>query len=620
MGFKYRIIGSRNLRKYIGRISEPSYMAEAQAQKIANTFCEIPWEPVSEKSAMTTYHTDAVIDDTTGETGFDANVRLQDSFDAAAFCADHVGGMHKVYANAAVYKYKIPTGDVGKTLQSISVNTTSDPYNAQGVRLHIITNDDGVIPMGCHTLRGENSEGQVIQDGTTAQAVAIRTVRTVDGTDYWYPTVETAVITPTSSFVLGQYLLLVVAKESYSAVRGNWIEGSSFITNDVEIELNSESTSLSPDEPTDLSNDYSIILKCHTPSGSEIVIGSAKSKNIRVFKDIEILSSTSYVFACIGDVAEKSFSDCSNFSLYFANVSGIVGDPSTQLFSVNQNLKDISPKFYDYVSNRAEEIESLTIAHSVATPSTPTGTISILAGLKKSSAVCSVGFTIEYSISNGVASYVSSSTMENDKWNDIKTNSVAKFYYTYGDNNQGAQIAIAKDSIFHYDTPPYNFYNLNVRRIPIGGGDLLYFVNRSSTMPGEITKSIAFGTFTSIAGVQVEKGIVVIDSSMNATDPIKAVFPLELDSYENLKCDICCSEGAFERAAYAVISGNFRMANGVSCPDGGAIIYIRHNINMNNPEEYSIVNTIVPVSGLGNAINFFIETSAPCNYSSVHIV
>ena len=620
MGFKYRIIGSRNLRKYIGRISEPSYMAEAQAQKIANTFCEIPWKPVSEKSAMTTYHTDAVIDDTTGETGFDANVRLQDSFDAAAFCADHVGGMHKVYANAAVYKYKIPTGDVGKTLQSISVNTTSDPYNAQGVRLHIITNDDGVIPMGCHTLRGENSEGQVIQDGTTAQAVAIRTVRTVDRTDYWYPTVETAVIAPTSSFVLGQYLLLVVAKESYSAVRGNWIEGSSFITNDVEIELNSESTSLSPDEPTDLSNDYSIILKCHTHSGSEIVIGSAKSKNIRVFKDIQVLSLTSYVFACIGDVAEKSFSDCSNFSLYFANVSGIAGYPSTQLFSVNQNLKDISPKFYDYVSNRTEEIESLTIAHSEATPSNPTGTISILAGLKKSYAVCSVGFTIEYSISNGVASYVSSSTMENDKWNDIKTNSVAKFYYTYGDKNYGAQIAIAKDSIFHYDTPPHNSERLNVRRIPIGGGDLLYFVNRSRTMPGEITKSIAFGTFTSIAGVQVEKGIVIIDSSENATDPIKAVFPLELDSYEKLKCDIGYSEAALTRSVYAVISGNFRMANGVSCPDGGAIIYIRHNINMNNPEEYSIVNTIVPVSGLGNAINFFIEISAPCNYSSVHIV
>lgn len=620
MGFKYRIIGSRNLRKYIGRISEPSYMAEAQAQKIANTFCEIPWEPVSEKSAMTTYHTDAVIDDTTGETGFDANVRLQDSFDAAAFCADHVGGMHKVYANAAVYKYKIPTGDVGKTLQSISVNTTSDPYNAQGVRLHIITNDDGVIPMGCHTLRGENSEGQVIQDGTTAQAVAIRTVRTVDGTDYWYPTVETAVITPTSSFVLGKFLLLVVAKESYSAVRGNWIEGSSFITNDVEIELDSESTSLSPDEPTDLSNDYSIIFKCPDHGDSGIVIGSAKSKNIRVFKDMQVSATPASVFACIGDVAEKSFSDCSNFSLYFAKVTSRTGYPSTQLFSVNQNLKDISPKFYDYVSNRAEEIESLTIAHSVATSSTPTGAISILAGLKKSSAVCSVGFTIEYSISNGVASYVSSSTMENDTWNDVKTNSVAKFYYTYGNNNRGMQIAITKDSIFHYATPPFGSLQQNVRRVPISGGDLVYFVNRSQTMPGEITESIAFGTFTSIAGVQVEKGIVVIDSSENATNKIKAVFSLALDSYENLKCDIRYSENASERAAYAVISGNFRMANGVSCPDGGAIIYIRHILNQDNPEEYSIENTIVPVSELGNATNFFIESSAPCNYSSVYIV
>ena len=335
---------------------------------------------------------------------------------------------------------------------------------------------------------------------------------------------------------------------------------------------------------------------------------------------MQVSATPTSVLACIGDVAEKSFSDCSNFSLYFAKVTGRNGYPSTQLFSVNQNLKDISPKFYDYISNRAEEIESLTIAHSVATPSTPTGTISILAGLKKSSAVCSVGFTIEYSISNGVASYVSSSTMENDIWNDIKTNSVAKFYYTYGVNNHGMQISISKDSIFHCDTPPYSTSQSNVRRVPVDGGDLLYFVNRSNTMPGEITKSIAFGTFTSIAGVQVEKGIVVIDSSMNAIDPIKAVFPLELDSYENLKCDIGYSESASNREVYAVISGNFRMANGISCPDGGAIIYIRHIINTGNPEEYSVENTIVPVSELGNAINFFIDNSAPCSYSSVHIV
>ncbi len=249
----YKIKGQRWLRKYTAKRSSPVYAAAVDAQTVVDSFCEIPWESVFEKDAGMTYHTDEVVDEESKITGLDKNVLIRNSFDAALFCAGHVGGQHRAYANAAVYRYEMPTAAIGLTLSSISIQVTSDPYNSRGVRLHVFTNSTGEIPMNCHTLRGEDSSGEIIDDGTTAAAVAPRTVETRNKTDYWYPTVETATLSPTGGMTLQKYLFVLVALESYSTVRGNWMEGSSFIKNAVEITLSTPVSGWDSDAVTDLS-------------------------------------------------------------------------------------------------------------------------------------------------------------------------------------------------------------------------------------------------------------------------------------------------------------------------------------------------------------------------------
>lgn len=293
----YKIKGQRWLRKYTAKRSSPVYAAAVDAQTVVDSFCEIPWESVFEKDAGMTYHTDEVVDEESKITGLDKNVLIRNSFDAALFCAGHVGGQHRAYANAAVYRYEMPTAAIGLTLSSISIQVTSDPYNSRGVRLHVFTNSTGEIPMNCHTLRGEDSSGEIIDDGTTAAAVAPRTVETRNKTDYWYPTVETATLSPTGGMTLQKYLFVLVALESYSTVRGNWMEGSSFIKNAVEITLPAPVSGWSSTEVNDLSDvtDDSAAFNVTRGGVCQSVIGSVSGVfGVEVLKTGDSLDDLAY--------------------------------------------------------------------------------------------------------------------------------------------------------------------------------------------------------------------------------------------------------------------------------------------------------------------------------------
>lgn len=249
---KYTIKGARYLRKYTAARKTPVYAAASDAQAVVDLMCEVPWEAVAADSATMTSHSDEKPE---GEemSGLDQNVINRDEFDAALFCAGHSSGTHRAYANAAVYRYELPDEAVGTSLTSLAARVTSDPYNSAGARLHVFTNSTGEIPMNCHTLRGEDPSGDVVADGTTAAAVAPRTVATVSGTAYWYPTTATATLEPSGGLVLQRYLFLVVALESYSTVRGNWLEGCSYIRNDVELTLSSAVEGWTEGELVDLS-------------------------------------------------------------------------------------------------------------------------------------------------------------------------------------------------------------------------------------------------------------------------------------------------------------------------------------------------------------------------------
>ena len=255
----YRIAGRRWLRKYTAPQISPVYAASVDARMVVESLCDVPWKRTFTKDARMTYHTDEVISEDPEITGLDMNVIIRDSFDAALFCADHKGGQHRAFANVACYRYTMPDEAVGKSISALNIQVTSDPYNSNGVRLHTFTNTTGEIPMNCHVLRGEDSGGEIIDDGTTAVGVAPRTTETRGNTEYWYPTITTATLEPSGGMVLQRYLFIVVALESYSTVRGNWLEGSSFITNDVSIDISAPVEGWSGTEVNDLSDSDGII-------------------------------------------------------------------------------------------------------------------------------------------------------------------------------------------------------------------------------------------------------------------------------------------------------------------------------------------------------------------------
>ena len=250
--YKYKIKGARFLRKYTARASTPTYAAETDAQTIVDLFCDVPWQPVAVDQATMTSHSESPAE---GDTisGLDRNVLDRDAFDAALFCAGHSGGMHRAYANAACYVFELPDSAIGKTLSALAARVTSDPYNAAGARLHVFTGSTAEIPMNCHTLRGEDSSGQVVADGSTLSAVAPRESRTSGGTSTWHPKTATVTIEPTGGLTLAKFLFVFVGLESYSTVRGNWLEGCSFIRNELELELSTACADLDADELNDLS-------------------------------------------------------------------------------------------------------------------------------------------------------------------------------------------------------------------------------------------------------------------------------------------------------------------------------------------------------------------------------
>ena len=257
----YKLKGARFLRKYAAKTKTPTYAAAADAQLIVESLCDVPWELSTVNQGTMTSHNDKIEKDET-ISGLDRNAIERDNFDAALFCAGHSGGSHRAYANAACYRFTLPDGAIGTSLTSLAVRVTSDPYNAAGARLHIFTNSTGEIPANCHTLRGEDATGAVVEDGSTVSGAAPRATQTANGSTTWFANSQTVTVTPTGGLTLQKHLFLVVALESYSTVRGNWLEGCSYIQNSVSVTTSTAVTgwtdgdtvdcSTAPSEPEDV--------------------------------------------------------------------------------------------------------------------------------------------------------------------------------------------------------------------------------------------------------------------------------------------------------------------------------------------------------------------------------
>lgn len=214
----YTIRGRRWQRLYTAAKATPVYAAESEASLAARTICDVPWTETSGNfvSCLTAHPGTAETDE--------HNLANREYFDAAAFCAGHENGMHRVHAQATCYRFALPASAEDKRMNTLKLVVSGDPYLRDGARIAVLTNDTGVIPTDCSTCR----TGDVHAEG-----VAKRTV-SADGSR-WYGKTDTLQFTPTGGLTLGKYLFVFVILENYAYSRGEYVEGSACIQPNVEI-------------------------------------------------------------------------------------------------------------------------------------------------------------------------------------------------------------------------------------------------------------------------------------------------------------------------------------------------------------------------------------------------
>ena len=223
----YRIHGARFLRKYTAAERTSAYAYMSDVRKIADTLCKVPWTRVGgDVQATMTLHT---------EEGLDWNDPERDRFDAAEWCADHSDGMHRAYAQAACYVFELPDSAIGTAIEKVGVTVTSDPYNPYGARISALTSDTLTIPMDCATVRTGDMHRAPDENGMGAAPRLY--VTNSDGSQTWYANTEAVELEPAATLLAKKYLFVFVCLENYNRGRDGWIEGSSYIENDVSLTL-----------------------------------------------------------------------------------------------------------------------------------------------------------------------------------------------------------------------------------------------------------------------------------------------------------------------------------------------------------------------------------------------
>lgn len=272
----YTIRGRRWQRLYTAAKATPVYSAESEASLAARTICDVPWTMTSGNFVpCLTAHAGTAEADT-------HNLESREYFDAAAFCAGHENGMHRVYAQATCYRFALPQTAAGKRMNTIALTVSGDPYLRDGARIAVLTNSTGIIPTDCTTCR----TGNVHKEG-----VAKRTV-SADGTR-WYGKTERVVLTPSGGLTLGSFLYVFVILENYAYSRSEYIEGSACIQPNVEIGLSGPVTGWTTDGENlcyeDMSHEYAV---CRGGVLAESVGDVSGVQTIRVQRSGDPLTGT----------------------------------------------------------------------------------------------------------------------------------------------------------------------------------------------------------------------------------------------------------------------------------------------------------------------------------------
>ena len=214
----YTIRGRRWQRLYTAAKPTPVYAAESDASLVARSICDVPWTETSGNFvSCLTAHPGSAESDT-------HNIANREYFDAAAFCAGHENGMHRVYAQATCYRFALPASAVGKRMNTLSMVVSGDPYLRDGARISVLTNSTGLIPADCTTCRTGDVHAEFVARRTASE----------DGSR-WYGKTERLQFTPDGGLTLGSFLFVFVILENYAYSRGEYVEGSACIQPNLEI-------------------------------------------------------------------------------------------------------------------------------------------------------------------------------------------------------------------------------------------------------------------------------------------------------------------------------------------------------------------------------------------------
>lgn len=503
----YKIKTRRYIRKYTAAEKLPVSAALIDAQRVVDELCNVPWEQAAATTSVITSH---------DESELDANVSNRDRFDAALFCADHANGAHRAYANAACYKIPFPTGTAGKKITSLKVRVTSDAYNAAGARIALVTNSTGVIPTSCAECRGEGA------GGIHAAGVAPQTIQTVGGQRYGYPTIADCIFNvspgegeyalPTGGLTLGSYLYVFVLMENYNSVRGNWLEGSSCIVNQIEIVTDSAITGWTDGSLIDLTNDSrQEFVIC---SGSNVksnlktgtgVMGCAVLPNGDAIKDLErtITYSSKELIAFTGgsEQSKMTFPGDAHFKSYRVCWSGTTysyawmtkGSITNYIFAWSDSLRKIwaSIDGSDFIEVAQEQA---TINHSLGNRLCRIDLVYSSAGTYLS-LYFSDGYIARISLEsklnpeldyfNSSTYYYSSNTHIGSYWLDDGVLRPTGVFYSYGEINVEGEVFGMSEN-FKYGSN----YSLLV-------GSYIVIYGRLNSVGGKTCKNVAIIEYTS---------------------------------------------------------------------------------------------------------------------------
>lgn len=373
MSNAYRIHGARFLRKYSAADRSSIYAYMADVRKIANTLCEVPWSRVrADIPATTTIHT---------EEGLDWNTPERNRFDAAEWCGEHSDGFHRAFAQAACYVFKLPESAIGTAIEKISLQVTSDAYNPYGARIAAMTSATLDIPMDCATVR----EGEVFRapDSDGMGAAPRLYMRNKDGSQNWYANTERVDLEPETPLTAKQFLFVFVCLENYNRGRDGWIEGSSYIDNDVELTLGEACEDLVSGELNDCSSiESGYVCVDNLEDGSVSDLFAYNGKITKMSKVTVTAGANSFdIIAVMGTDKSQKFGPIEGFVLYNAttgerilpqaepteSITMFTGDgiqPKSFSLSVDPSLDstkiEISVRFFFYGASQIQAYWSAT--------------------------------------------------------------------------------------------------------------------------------------------------------------------------------------------------------------------------------------------------------------------